>query len=94
MELLNNLPRIFTRVPRGNCAFLGQCTLFPILSKKIEKEMQFSRRAFFSIFNTQRREIAWNASSALPRIAYRGLHAGKGKNGREGMFRLSRKDYR
>lgn len=76
--------RIIARVPRENSAFLGQCTLV-VLLKKIEEETQFSRRAFFSIFNTQRREIARNASLVPSRIAYRGLHAGKGarKKGRE-----------
>lgn len=59
MELLS-FSHILARVPCENNAFLGQCTLSAFL-KKIEEETQFSCRAFFSIFNTQHREMVGNA---------------------------------
>jgi len=57
---------------------------FPVL-KKIEVETQFSCRAFFSIFNTRHREITRNASSVPRRVAYQGLHVGKGVRKKEKM---------
>lgn len=48
-----------------------------------EEETQFSRRAFFSIFNTQRREIVGNTSLVPSCIAYWGLHARKRARQRE-----------